>query len=131
MEVEMSENGQTSDRAKAERRRFTADQKRQFVEEAKLTGNTLSSVSRKYGISPSRLYAWRQAMEQGGLTGLDSGEELVPISEVKALKAKVRELERFLGKKTIEVEILKEAVEIGREKKLISRTPLQGVDGFK
>lgn len=70
-------------------------------------------------------------MEQGGLAGLESTEELVPSSEVKALKAKVRELERFLGKKTIEVEILKEAVEIGREKKLISRAPLHGVDGFK
>jgi transposase len=32
-------------------------------------------------------------------------------------------LERFLGKKTMEVEILKDAIEIAREKKLISRVP--------
>jgi transposase len=43
---------------------------------------------------------------------------------VKALKAKIRELERLLGKKTVQVEILKEALELAREKKLISRMPL-------
>jgi transposase len=40
------------------------------------------------------------------------------------LKKRLRELERILGKKTMEVEILKEALDIAREKKLISRTPL-------
>ena len=45
-------------------------------------------------------------------------------SEVRALKKQIRELERLLGKKTMEVEILKDAIEIAREKKLISRTPL-------
>ena len=48
---------------------------------------------------------------------------MVPVSEVKALKTKIRELERLLGKKTMEVEILKDAIEIAREKKLISRMP--------
>ena len=45
----------------------------------------------------------------------------MPESEVKKLKKQIRELERQLGKKTMEVEILKEAVDIAREKKLISR----------
>jgi len=40
------------------------------------------------------------------------------------LKAKVRELERLLGKKTMEVEILKDAIEIAREKKVLLRMPL-------
>jgi transposase len=35
----------------------------------------------------------------------------------------VRELERLLGKKTLENEILKEGIEIAREKKLLSRSP--------
>ena len=46
-------------------------------------------------------------------------------------KKRVRELERLLGKKTMEVEILKEAIEIAREKKLISRTPLPWEDGSR
>jgi transposase len=112
-------------------KRFILEQKRQFIEEAQSVGNTISSISRKYGLAPSCLYEWRRQMEEGGLVGLKSGEPLVPLSELKALKAKVRDLERMVGKKTVEVEILKEAVELGREKKLISRAPLQGVEGFK
>lgn len=41
-------------------------------------------------------------------------ERVVPESEVRVLKAKIRELERMLGKKTMETEILKEALEIAR-----------------
>jgi transposase len=36
----------------------------------------------------------------------------------------IKELQRLLGKKTLEVEILKEAVEWGRSKNLIARSPL-------
>lgn len=53
---------------------------------------------------------------------------VVPASEVKHLKAQIRELERLLGKKTMEVEILKDAIEIAREKKLISHGPLPKKD---
>ena len=52
---------------------------------------------------------------------LKSNERLVPKSEVKKLKFRIRELERALGRKTMDVEILTEAVELAREKKLISR----------
>ena len=39
-------------------------------------------------------------------------------------KKRIRELERVLGKKTLENEILTEAVKLAHEKKLISRMPL-------
>ena len=51
-------------------------------------------------------------------------EPVVGVTEVKQLKHRVRELERLLGRKTLEVEILKEAVAIARSKKRISRLPL-------
>lgn len=111
--------------------RFSAEQKRIFIEEAHTVDNSISIVARKYGIAPSCLYEWRRQMEEGSLQSLKSGESVVPVSEVKALKAKIRDLERILGQKTVQLEILKEAVELGREKKLISRAPLQGVDGFR
>jgi transposase len=53
-----------------------------------------------------------------------AGEGVVPLSEAKELRSRIRELERILGRKTLENEILKEAVRIAREKKLISRVPL-------
>jgi hypothetical protein len=37
---------------------------------------------------------------------------------VKQLKAQIRELERLLGRKTQETEILKDALELVREKKV-------------
>ena len=63
-------------------------------------------------------------MSEGGKTAVQADDQVVSASEFRALKKQVRELERLLGKKTMEVEILKNAIEIAREKKLISRTPL-------
>jgi transposase len=60
-------------------------------------------------------------MDAGATQALEAGEPVVPESEAKLLRAKVRELERLLGKKTMEVEILKEAVEIARAKKWLPR----------
>ncbi|KAE9468182.1 hypothetical protein F8B39_05312 (plasmid) [Klebsiella pneumoniae] len=41
----------------------------------------------------------------------------MPASELAAANKQIRELQRLLGKKTMEAEILKEAVEFGRAKK--------------
>ena len=106
------------------RRRWSPEEKRSLVEEAEQPGMSISSVARKYGIHPNQLFKWRKLMYAGALSAMRADEEVVPISEVKVLKAKVRELERLLGKKTMEVEILKDAIEIAREKKLILRMPL-------
>jgi len=56
---------------------------------------------------------------------------VVPESDVKVLKGRIRELERLLGRKTLENEVLKEAIEIAREKKLLSRSPLPRRDGSR
>lgn len=106
------------------RRRFTAEQKRAMVEEAEQPGMSISIVARKYGINPSQVFRWRKLMEQGALVAAGAEDRVVPLSEVKELKAEIRELQRLLGKKTMEVEILKDAIRIAREKKLISRVPL-------
>jgi transposase len=49
---------------------------------------------------------------------------VVPASELAAARAEIAKLQRILGKKTLENEILKEAVEIAAEKKWIARSPL-------
>jgi transposase len=48
---------------------------------------------------------------------------------VKQLKIQIRELERLLGRKTMETEILRDAIRIAREKKLLLRMPLPKKDG--
>ena len=68
-------------------------------------------------------------MAQGALTAAGSGEEVVPASDYRALQSQVRELQRLLGKKTLEAEILKEAMEVARERKWLARSPLLPGDG--
>ena len=67
-------------------------------------------------------------MSEGGRQAVRADEEVVPASDVRKLEDRVRELERLLGRKTMEVEILKAALDLARAKKLtlLSRSPAQG-----
>ncbi len=49
---------------------------------------------------------------------------MVPASELADALKQIRELQRMLGKKVVENEILREAVEYGRAKKWIAHAPL-------
>ena len=105
------------------RRRYTAEQKMAVVQEAMQPGMTISYVARRHGISPSLIFGWRRRMSEGGKEAIRAHDEVVARAEVQALQKRVRELERVLGKKTLENEILREAVKLAHEKKLISRLP--------
>ena len=113
------------------RRRFTAEEKRKIVEETTAPGQSVSAVSRRYGVSPSLVFKWRRLVEEGTMSSLGADEPVVPESEVKVLKNRIRELERLLGRKTLENEVLKDAIEIAREKKLLLRPPLPKRDGSR
>jgi transposase len=106
------------------RRRWSPEEKRAILEEAEQPGNSLSAVARKYGVNPNQLFHWRKLMREGALVAVGADDQVVPASEVKQLKAQIRELERLLGKKTMETEILRDAIRIAREKKLLLRMPL-------
>lgn len=110
------------------KKRWAAIEKHKIVQETYQTGATVSYVARKHGIPPSQLFYWRKVMESGALIGIKAEEQLVPMSEVNELKRRIKQLERVLGQKTMDNEILREAVRIGREKKLISRQPLVGLE---
>ena len=111
------------------RRRWSPEEKRSILEEAEQPGNSLSAVARKYGVNPNQLFHWRKLMREGALVAVEADDQVVPASEVKQLKAQIRELERLLGKKTMETEILRDAIRIAREKKLLLRMPLLKKDG--
>ena len=110
------------------RRRYSAEEKRRIVDETRAPGQSVSSVSRRYGVSSSQVFKWRRLVEEGTMSVLGADEAVVPESDVKVLKGRIRELERLLGRKTLENEILKEGIEIAREKKLLSRLPLPKKD---
>ncbi|EPD6777329.1 MULTISPECIES: IS3 family transposase [Salmonella] len=100
------------------RRRRTPQEKIAIIQQTMEPGMTVSHVARLYGINANQIFKWRKQYEDGSLTAVASGEEVVPASELAAANKQIRELQRLLGKKTMEAEILKEAVEFGRAKKL-------------
>jgi transposase len=101
----------------ARRRRWTTEQKLRAIEESCLPGETVSSVARRHGVAPNLLYRWRRLMNEGGASAVGSDEQVVGSSEVRRLEERVRDLERLLGRKTMEVEILKEALARAQSKK--------------
>lgn len=102
------------------RRRWSTAEKLAIVQETYEPDVTVSIVARRHGIQPNQLFAWRKLAAQGALTATASQEEVVPASEYRALQNQVKELQRLLGKKTMEGEILK-ALEIasGSKKHLL------------
>jgi transposase len=106
------------------RRRWSAAEKAALVRETYEPGMSVSLVARKHGISASQLFNWRKLEREGALVAVHAGESVVPASELAAARAQIAQLQRMLGKKTMEAEILKEAVEFAREKKWIARAPL-------
>src|SRR6201997_3724141 len=108
----------------ARRRRFTTEQKVAVVTETMQPGLSISYVARRHGLSPSLVFRWRRLMSEGGKEAVRADEDVVAASEVRRLEERIRELERLLGRKTMEVELLKEALDLARAKKptLLSRS---------
>lgn len=98
------------------RRRYSLDQKLAVLAEAAQPGMSISYVARRHGISPSLLFGWRRRMTEGGKEAVRVDDEVVPSAEMRALEKRIREFERVLGKKTLENEILREALKIAQEK---------------
>lgn len=93
------------------RRRRTAAEKLALIAETMEPGMTVSLVARRHGIAPNQLFAWRRLANEGALTATAADEPVVPASAYKAQAEQIRELQRLLGKKTMEAEILREALD--------------------
>ena len=83
-------------------RKFTPDFKRSIVEQLLSEAATPTELSGRYNISSGQLYTWKRQYAHGKLDPEPSREA--------ELAARVRELERLLGKVTLENEFLKKVV---------------------
>ena len=106
------------------RRRWSVQEKAALVRRTYEPGMSVSLVARQEGVAASLLFQWRRLEREGALVAVSAGESVVPASELAAARAEIAKLQRILGKKTLENEILKEAVEYAAEKKWIARSPL-------
>ena len=105
-------------------RRSTPEQKLELLKQTFEAGMTWSMVARQPGIAATQLFQWKKAYSEGTLVAVGANETVVLASEmVEALK-RIKQLGNALGRKALENEILKEAVEYGKARKWIARTPL-------
>lgn len=111
-----------------QRRRRSVEEKLAIVRETFEPGATVSGVARRHQVNANQVFAWRKLYQDGSLSAVSAGEQVVPASDLAEAMEQIREPQRLLGKKTMEVEIHREAVEYGRAKKLIARSPLRPGD---
>jgi len=112
-----------------QRRRRSVEEKLAIVRETFEPGATVSGVARRQQVNANQVFGWRKLYQDGSLSAVSAGEQVVPASDLAEAMKQIRELQRLPGKKTMEVEILREAVEYGRAKNVWSTPVLQASIG--
>ena len=105
------------------RRRWSAGEKLRIVEETLSGHDSISAVARRNGVAPNLLYRWRKLMLEGGSIAVQGDDSVTSDKTVREMETRIRELERQLGRKTMEAEILKEALEKARLKNPVLLAP--------
>ena len=96
---------------KRERRSFSNDFKKQIVESVVSGSATQAEMAREYKISPVLINKWKKNYKTGKFF------ENVDSHDMAKLELRVRELERLLGKVTLENEMLKRARDLDTKEK--------------
>lgn len=98
------------------RHRKSAAEVLRIVEKTLNERESISVVARRNGVAPNLLYRWRRLMLEGGSAAVTDDNEVANNRAVRHMEDRIRELERQPGRKTLEVEILKEALDKSRAK---------------
>ncbi len=84
----------------------TPEEKWEIVLEG-LRSGIVAETCRRYGIAPNLYYRWKDEAQQGATAAL-GGKSAAAVESEK--DRRIRQLERTLGKKSLEIEILKNVV---------------------
>jgi len=93
------------------RRSFSDDFKKQIVESIVSGSATQAELAREYRISPVMINRWKKDYKAGRFF------ENVSSHDMAKLELRIRELERLLGKMTLENEMLKRARDLNTKEK--------------
>ncbi|GAB7538255.1 hypothetical protein BGC_44770 [Burkholderia sp. 3C] len=94
-----------------------------MVHESFEPGKSVSTIAREHGVNPNQLFHWRKQYLDGSLSTARTREDTVMASKLADALKQIHELQRKLTKKTVENEILREAVEYGRANEWIAHFP--------
>ena len=103
------------------RRHWTPEQKLEIVKQTNEHGNSVSLVAMTNGLSAAQLFQWRKAYLERSLVAMGANETVDPATDLHEAMRRIKQLEGALGRKTLENEILKEAVVFAKVKKWIAR----------
>jgi transposase-like protein len=59
-------------------------------------------MARRNGVAPNLLYRWRRLMLEGGSVAVSEDDDVTCDKVARQLEDRIRELERQLGRKTLE-----------------------------
>ena len=93
------------------RRLFTTEFKREQISRVLRGELTLAELARELDVHASVVRDWKRRFHEGATVALEAQSEVVPASALREAERRIRELERALGRKTMEVEILQAARE--------------------
>lgn len=98
------------------RRKFTDDFKKQLVKDFEKGGYSVKELSSLHKISDTVIYRWIYKYS----TVNQKGYRIIEMSDssnqkVKAMEARIKELEHIVGKKQIEIDYLAKMIDIASE----------------
>jgi len=111
-----------SHQMKRSRRKFSSDFKRQVVESIVSGSATQAELARENGISPVLINRWKKEYKTGRFF------ENVNSSDMARLELKIRDLERLVGRLTLENEMLKKFRDLDTKEKKESLSPVTSRD---
>jgi transposase len=94
-------------------RRRTLSEKIAIVRESMAPGVVAAHVARRHGVALNVLYYWRKVYYEFITTDLTAGATDAVQDELADLRLQVRNLERLLGQRTLEIALLK--ARLGKE----------------
>ncbi len=89
--------------------KWTAKEKARIVLEVPSGGRTVTDVCRTHGVSESVYYRWQKKFLEDA--------HLVFGATCKEQEARIQELERLVGQMALELEVLKKASTVSRQRK--------------
>lgn len=104
------------------KRKFSKEFKRQIVEELLSKTSTLAQLSRRHNISSGLIKGWEALYAEGKLS-----EE--PEENVEALKSQIDQLQKMIGRLTMDNDLLKKAAQFSLKKKNASSSVIISGNG--
>jgi transposase-like protein len=96
--------------------------KRGVVQQLLKGEKTLAEVSRERDIQPRVVRQWKRRFEAGATAAVATNEDVVPVSALREAHLRIGELERLLGTKQMEIEILQAAQEVIKQSTVVAQT---------